>query len=189
MKNKTETTTSSSTGNYPNNVNAWVDSYFPKKEYEELISEEEVSKEAVYETIKFYSLSKYAKKFMTSTDATSTRNVFHAAEGLKVPLSNTVSTFYTSSLSALEICEFILAEGNVISIISQGPEWWFLVIEYKGVHFVIFNCIYGNPLADPTSTEVEFCITIKVTDFEMLGLLFPEFKFELNPELELKSED
>lgn len=182
MKKSDETTTSAGMGSTPNNARGWMNSYFPKDQFPyetELNEEEEVEKQLVFEPVKFYQLAKHAKKFLLSSDATGMRNILHAASGLQVPLHNLVSTFFTPSLSVLEIAEEVMTKGNTVKIVNQGPEWYWTIIEYRGINFAIFNNVYGNPLPDP-NVPMEICISVKYTDFEMLPLAFPSLEFLLN---------
>lgn len=184
MKKSDETTTSAGMGSTPNNARGWMNSYFPKGNFPydqetELNEEEEVEKRLVFEPVKFYHLSKHAKKFLLSSDSTGMRNILHAAAGLQVPLHNLVSTFFTPSLSVLEVAEEVMTNGNYVKIINTGAEWWNVLIDYKGINFMAFTNVYGNPLPDP-NVPVELCITVKASDFEMLPLAFPNLEFTLN---------
>lgn len=184
MKKSDETTTSGGVGSTPNNARGWVDSYFPKSGFPydkqtDLNEEDEVDKRQIFEPIKFYHLQQHAKKFLLSSDSTGMRNIFHASTGLGVPLSNLVSTFFTPSLSVLELAEEIMVYGNIVKIVNQGPEWFWLIIEYKGINIAIYNNVYGNPLPSPDVPQ-EICISVKATDFELLPIVFPNLEFLLN---------
>lgn len=182
-----ETTTSGGMGSFPNNANGWADKkdlefpYEDQPETNDSVLDEEDSSETdslIFEAVEFHLLSKNAKKFLLSVDSTSTRSMFQAAAAMQVPLSNLLSTFYSTSSSVLRIAEEVMSAGEIVKIINNGPEWWFIITTYRGIDFVIFSCVYGNPLPDP-NVPMALAIAIKYSDFEMMTLAFPDLEFIL----------
>lgn len=193
---ETETTTSGGMGSYPKNANGWETQPRKPKEYVDFplgkdldlsddpkyrdLNEEE-SKEidnAIFEPVEFHLLSRNAKKFLLGNDSTSVRSILHASHCMQVPLHNLVSTFYTNSLSVLRIAEEVMSQGSFVKVINFGPEWFVLIVTYRGIDFAIFNAVYGNPLPDPKDSY-QLCLTIKYSDMEMMPLAFPELEFKL----------
>lgn len=182
-----ETTTSGAMGTFNNNIDGWDDLKHSDFPYDLNEAELKDIQDEVFEPVKFYLLSKFAKKFFRSADSTSVRGIFQSADALKVPLSNLIATFYTSSLSAFRVAEEVMAKGNVVRYYSTGPEWWYLIITYGGIDFITFSAVYGNPVPDPDNAPAEICIVIKLSDFDRLPLIFPDMEFLLNPEIEDES--
>lgn len=194
---ETETTTSGGMGSYPNNANGWATEDDPEldfpyekqldlsddPDYSKPLTEED-SKEIdslVFEPVEFHLLSRNAKKFLVGNDSTSVRNILHASYCLQVPLHNLVSTFYTNSLSVLRIAEEVMSQGSFVKIVNFGPEWFVLIVTYRGIDVALFSCVFGNPLPDPKDS-FQLALTIKYSDFEMLPLAFPEIEFKLADE-------
>jgi len=187
MRNPTETTTSGGMGTYNNNIDGWDELQHHDFPYDLNEAELKDIQDEVFEPVKFYHLSKFAKKFFRTADSTSVRGILQSADALKVPLSNLLGTFYTSSLSVFRIAEEVMANGNQVKYVSTGPEWWYLIINYSGIDFIIFSAVYGNPVPDPANAPAEICMIIKASDFDMISLVFPDLEFQLNPEIEDES--